>query len=221
MKFVHPEIESVIDVDCGLVNEVVIENQKFFSSLVEDINLSINGIAGKTILSIKDKSVDLSKYALTITEFAPLQLNKKTLITKITQILEKEAINESNYVTAMELLAKIESFLLELGLELPCEIEFTKVNVGNLIKAMSPEIVEGDKPTIEKLFDFMEFVRELEREKLFILINARSYFSDEDMESFVETILAHDQKVILLETQTRPKLNGTQRLTIDKDLCEF
>lgn len=221
MKLAHPDIERVIDINCGLVNEVVIENQRFFCALVEDINFSIDGCAGKTILSINDKVVDLSKYALTITEFAPLQLNKKTLITKITQILEKEAVNESNYVATMELLAKIESFLLELGLELPCEIEFSKVNVGSLIKAMSPEIVDSEKPTIERLFDYMELVRELEREKLFILINARSYFSDEEMEAFVETILSHDQKALLLESQARSKLNGTQRLTIDKDLCEF
>ena len=165
MKIVHPEIETIISFDETHINELVIENQKFFSSFIEDINMGIAGFNSKTTLSIKDKPIDLSKYALVITEFAPLQLNKKTLITKITQSLEKEALNENNYLSSMELIAKIESYLLELSFSIPCEIEFSKISIGNVIKAMSPEIVENGKTIIEKLFDFMELVREMEKEK--------------------------------------------------------
>ena len=73
----------------------------------------------------------------------------------------------------------------------------------------------------EKILDYMELVRELEREKLFILVNIRSYFNDETMEKFIETVLLHDHKILMLESQSRKRLTRTQRLTIDSDLCEF
>lgn len=221
MKLVHPEIVQIIDFQCGCVNELIIENQQFFRAFIEDINLGIAGFSSKIQLSLKDKPVDLSKYALVITEYAPLQLNKKTLITKIIQSLEKEALNESNYVETMEIIAQIERYLLGLTLSLPCEIEFGKISIGVLIKAMSPEIVESGKTTIEKLFDFMELVRELEKDKVYVLVNIRSYISDDEMESFLSTALSHDHKILLVESQARNKLAMTKRLIIDKDLCEI
>ena len=221
MKLCFPQIENVIKIDGTNVNEVVIENQTLFRTFIEDLNLSVNGTKGESVLSIQERPVDMSKYSQIITEFAPLQLNKKTLITKITQILEKEALNENNYLSTMELMRSVECYLNDLSLELPCEIMFTKATIGNLIKALSPEIVEEGKETIEKILDYMELVRELEREKLFILVNIRSYFNDETMEKFIETVLLHDHKILMLESQSRKRLTRTQRLTIDSDLCEF
>lgn len=67
----------------------------------------------------------------------------------------------------------------------------------------------------------MELVRELDRDKLFIMVNMRSYFSDEDMENFTESVSLHDFKVLLLENHMSPKLTNTKRYVIDIDLCEF
>lgn len=221
MKLTHPQIEKIIEVTQGTVNEIIIENQRLFSLIVEDIYCAINGINGDTVLSINNSPVDMIKYTQLITDFAPLQLNKKTLLTKITQILEKEALNELNYASTMELMSNVERYLNDLGMELPCEIIFNKMTVSNLIKAFAPDIVEEGKTAIEKLIDYMELVRELERDKLFVLVNMRSYFDDEIMEAFIQTALSHDHKILLLESLTRRKLQFTQRTTIDKDLCEF
>ena len=67
----------------------------------------------------------------------------------------------------------------------------------------------------------MELVRELDRDRLFIMVNMRSYFSDEDMGIFTESASLHDFKVLLLESISLPTLPYTKRYTIDEDLCEF
>ncbi len=221
MKMCHPEIQTVLEIGDDYVNELIIENQGLFRALLEDIALSINGLDGKTILSKQDKPVELSKFAQIITEFAPLQLNKKTLIAKITQILEKEALNEENYLRTMECVASLEKYFYDLSLALPCEIYFTKLNISSLLKSASLEIADEGKTTLECLYDYLELVRELEREKLFILVNMRSYFNDGEMSLFINTILSHGHKIVLLESQARALLQNTKRLIIDKDLCEI
>lgn len=67
----------------------------------------------------------------------------------------------------------------------------------------------------------MELVRELDRDRLFIMINMRTYFSDEEMESFIQTVVLHDFKLLLLESTSRPILKNVKRFTVDEDLCEF
>ena len=49
----------------------------------------------------------------------------------------------------------------------------------------------------------------------------RSYFSDDEMEKFTQTVSLHGFKVLLLENFSSPKLKYTKRFVIDEDLCEF
>ncbi len=221
MKLCNPNLLSLIEISENHVNEIIIENQRLFRELLEDISLAIGGSVGKTILSKNNTPLDMAKFAQIINEFAPLQLNKKTLITKITQLLEKESLNEINYAYTMGIISNLEKYLYELSLDLPCEVSFPKLNIGNIIKSASPDILEEGKSALESLFDYMELVRELEREKLFIFVNMRSYFNDEEMVSFINTCLSHHHKILLLESQARDVLLNTKRLIIDKDLCEI
>ena len=93
--------------------------------------------------------------------------------------------------------------------------------VGSIVKAISPEIEESDKSPLEKVFSYMEIVRELDKNRLFIMVNMRTYFSDEEMDRFTESACLHDFNVLLLESSSSTKLKNTRRFTIDDDLCEF
>ena len=67
----------------------------------------------------------------------------------------------------------------------------------------------------------MEAVRGLDRDKLFIMINMRTYFADPEMEFFAQSACLHDFKVLLLESTSFSRLNNCKRFTVDEDLCEF
>lgn len=115
----------------------------------------------------------------------------------------------------------MEAHILLLAEELPFEISCQRLSIGPVIRALSPEIESGDSDPLEKIYAYMELVRELDRDKLFIMVNMRTYFSDEAMESFAETVCLHDLKVLLMENHAFPKLKHADRFVIDADLCEF
>lgn len=79
---------------------------------------------------------------------------------------------------------------------------------------------EYDDP-LERLLDYMELVREFDRDKLFVLVGMRSFFSDREMEMFLKTVLSHGFRVLLLDSVDRERIRYERRLTIDRDLCEF
>lgn len=58
-------------------------------------------------------------------------------------------------------------------------------------------------------------------DKLFVILNLRSFFADDPVERFLETVSVHGYHVLLLDCVDRKKLPLEQRVTIDNDLCEF
>ena len=67
----------------------------------------------------------------------------------------------------------------------------------------------------------MTLVRELDKEKLFVFVNLRSWFLDEEVESFMQTALSHKFNVLLLDNREYTRLPGEKRTIIDRDLCEI
>ena len=221
MKLIYKNMEHILCFGEGYVNELVVENKNLFFKLVSNMIRQAEGEHGDCVLSISDKPVEFSRYADITVQFAPFQLNRKSLLTKLYATLEQKALLAENYVKTGELLGEIERYILYLAEELPFEVDCHKLSMGSIIKAISPEIEESDKSGLEKIFSYMELVRELDRERLFIMINMRTYFSDEDMERFVESVCLHDFKVLLLESSSSVKLKNTKRFTVDDDMCEF
>lgn len=221
MKLIYSDMDCVLHFDGGYVNELVIENKRLFFEMVSNINIQSDGAYGKFVLSISERPVELSRYADVTVQFAPFQVNRKSLLTKLYAVLEQKSLLADNYEKSGELLSKIEQYVLYLAEDLPFEVDLQKLTMGTVIKAISPEIDESDKSSLEKIFSYMEIVRELDRDKLFIMVNMRAYYSDEDMERFIESVCLHDFKVLLLESASLPVLKNAKRYTIDSDLCEF
>lgn len=224
MKFAHPELTEFINWETNAVNTLIIENQLLFRRILKDINDSIEGLKTSVILSIDDKPIEWSKHAEIITDFLKFNLNRKNLIGKICTALENKAVEPENYASTKEILLKIENAIETWSFDFSCNIITSKLSVSNLIKSVGIELCddyEGEKGEAEKFIDYMELVREFDRDKLFITVNMRSYFSDETVDQFINTALSHEYKVLMVEGFSHPKLKNEFRLTIDKDLCEF
>lgn len=221
MKLAFKNMGHILDFKEECVNELIIENKKMFFDLVNSMISQADGLHGDCVLSIRDKPVEFGKYADLTLQFAPFELNRKSLLTKLCSALEKNAQSPENYAETAELLGSLERYMLRISEELPFEISCQKLTIAPVIKALSPEVEESAKKTIEKIFAYMETVRELDRDKLFIMVNMRTYFTDEEMEIFAESICLHGFKVLLLEAFAYPKLKYANRFVIDSDLCEF
>ncbi len=221
MKLAYRTMEHLLRFDGGCVNELVVENRNLFFEMVNNVVMQTDGSPGNFILSIADTPVDFCRYVDATVQFAPFQVNRKSLLTKLYAALEKRAVLAEHYVETTELLSELERYMLHISEELPFEIVCQKLAIGSIIRALAPEIENDEKTPLEKIFSYMELVRELDRDKLFVMINMRSYFSDESMELFAESVCLHGFKVLLLESTAAPKIQRVNRFVIDADLCEF
>ena len=83
MKLAYKNMEHILKFHEGYVNELVIENKKMFFEMVNSITMQSEGCHGDCVLSIKDRPVEFSKYADITVLFAPFQVNRKSLLTKL------------------------------------------------------------------------------------------------------------------------------------------
>lgn len=221
MKLIYKNIEHVLNFENGCVSELVVENKRLFFEMVNDIVMQSEGASGKFVLSFKDRLLEISKNIDVTVQFAPFQLNRKSLLSKLSTELEKRAMQPENSIATAELLMRVESYMYEIADDFPFGIDCKKNTVGAIIRALSPEIEEVNESELEKIFSYMEIVRELDKERLYVMVNMRTYFNDEEMEQFAKSSISHDFKVLLLESVLHPTLKSVNRYIIDQDLCEF
>ena len=73
----------------------------------------------------------------------------------------------------------------------------------------------------EKIIDLMELITEIDREKFYVIINLRSYLSDEETERFMDTVIRHRFSVLMIESNEHLLVPRESRFLVDKDLCEI
>lgn len=221
MRIACPYFDSLIDINEGVPFHLIIENQPLFRRFVEDIHSQLSGGNGDTILSVGNTPVAMNKYADILENFAPFDINSKTMLSGISAAIEKVAVDENHYMETSQLIAEMEKYISELSFSLSVAIECRKLNIGTIIKAAAVAIADDFDNVIEKIISYMSLILDLGGQKLFMTLNMRSYFSDEEIEEFIGEIKRKQLCVLMLENCARKKITGTEQLIIDSDLCEF
>ncbi len=221
MKFAYPEIQRVFETEEDSIHCIVIENQELLYRICTDVFQQINGFEGDVIVSIKDKPVDLNKNVELLTQFVPFDINRRTLLSKLTASAEKIAVSPEMHEKTMMEMAHFENYLLNIINELPGNVEFAKFTVSSLLKATGLQFEEEYTSLGEKLIDYMELTRTYDRDKLFVLVNLRSYIADRECELFLETVKRKMLHVIMIDNIEHTLLARENRYIIDQDLCEI
>ncbi|MGM9613703.1 MAG: type II-A CRISPR-associated protein Csn2 [Butyricicoccus sp.] len=221
MNLAHPQLDHVLSIGGDRVATLVIEHPAFFREFLRDIDGQIAGGEGKTALSRDNKILPFDRHAEMIDGFLHFTLSRKPLLTKLTNRLEALAMEEENYVRTAKLSGEVEKYIMELAEPLPCSIYCSKTEFSGVLRAVGVDIVDDHESDLERLLDYMELTRELERERLFILVNLRSYYSDAEVEAFFASVLAHEFLILPVDSVFRARLRNEWRVTVDDDLCEF
>lgn len=221
MKLVMKGIETIVDCSQNQICTVVIENQKLFYEVVEDIERQIQGLEGESVLSENNQILKMDKYAEQLMQFVPFDLNKKSLISRITSYMQKIAADEIHYEKTSEFLAAWEKYCMDLEFELPVSIEFTKINMDVLLKSSGIMISDDYVSLAEKILDYIQLIEYFECKKMFILVNMRSFVENEEMQKFIDAALTREYQIILLDNKEYPLLKSEKRCVIDADLCEI
>lgn len=221
MKLAHPQLDTVFDFSEDYVPALVIENPVFFRTFLRDISDQMQGYSGQAVLSRDDTPISFAKNAELIDAFLNFEIGKKSLITKILTHMETVALDESHYLRTGKLLEEVEQYVQDLTFDLPCAVICSKMGISGVFRSAGIEIADDYTNDLERILDYMELTRELERDKLFVFVNLRSFYSDEDLAAFCASVLRHEFSVLLVDSAARGSVSGERRVTVDIDLCEF
>lgn len=219
MKFVFPEIDFIFDSECGRINTLIIENASLFNSLLRDITAQLAGFCGKAVLSDGNKELSIQKNLVLLDRFIPFELSTKALVTKINSDLERKAVSEEFYSQTAELLSAVEKYLSELTFDYSCDVDFTKNDIGSLIKAAGVEIRPSSDALPEQLLDFFALTTDFTGRRFFVTVNLRSYLTFDEAELFMKTALLHGYEILMLEGFEHKRTSFENRLVVDEDLC--
>ena len=89
---------------------------------------------------------------------------------------------------------------------MPCTVACDKISIDGVIRSASIEILDDYGDDLERILDYMELTRELERDKLFVLVNLRSFYRDEEIAPFFRSILDHSLSVLLVDSVSKALL---------------
>lgn len=133
--------------------------------------------------------------------------------------MQKIAVDEQHYLKTQQLVGDWERYLMELSVGMVGNLNFPKVLADTLVKSAGIEFDDTYDSLAEKIIDYFELVQEYDKRKLFILVNLRSYLSDEEMNIFMQDVLTRNIQVLLLESSERTVLQNEKRYIVDADLC--
>ena len=219
MKIITNLFSGEIVIENEVVSSLIIEKPDVMYKLIDQLYKSINGEENDIVLSDENTILKISKNVELVTTFIPFNINEKRLITKINSLLEQEAVNEIHYYETMNLLTSIEKYVNKIADVLPCNIDYSNINISSLIKMCGISIVDDGVSVIERVFNYMTLVRELLGEKVFVFVNMHSFFDINEMKMFVDTLIAHKFYVLLIDSNEYGKINKVRRVIVDKDLC--
>lgn len=222
MKFTYPELLEVFDTDIEFVNCIIIENQELLYRILVDIYNQLDKNEGKSVLSESETILSISQNLELLTEFIQFDVNKKSLVNRLTAKMIEDAIEEEQYEKTITLLNDVEKFLYDITFSYTGDVCFEKCNIDSLIKAVSPRFDYSSADSVcEKIIDYVELVKEYDKDKLFITYNLRDVVSDSEVENFMEEILKKEYNFIMIETKEHNLSCFEKRYIVDKVLCEI
>lgn len=221
MKLVCPYFNTQIDVNEGELFSLVIENQVLFRTIIEDLHRQAEGDAGGFVLSKDSVPISFCKYVDIIEDFAPFDINRKSLLTKIATEMERNALDGEHYLQTVQLLANVEKYMSEISFDFPFDVECSKLGISSLIKAATVRVVLDYQNPVEAIIAYMTAILDFDKTKLFITVNMRSYFNDEEIKIFFEEIRRRQIQVLMIDGYDHNTISGVKSLIIDSDLCEI
>ncbi len=222
MKLIHGKYSFCIDFTDEKVNSLIVENNCAFTEMVSCLYEQTQGENGDFVLSEDNIPITISKNAELLTQFIPFDCNRKNLITKLYNLLKKEAMSSELYCDTQRISSEIVCYIEKLLDRISLATEpLSEPELPALFKAVDLKLGSSDGTIGEKLLEYFNACYELEGEKLFVTVNLKSYFDDKQLQDFISSVVSHKIRLLMLENNFRKAVEGEKVIIIDNDLCEI
>ena len=189
MKLFYQDSTIEINLDTTKINYLCIERHSVFRHMILELYEQYNGGEGPWIYNVNAKGVPIDKSLHVIMNPIQVDVNSKTILTKLNANLVKESnlIMEDLHDTV----SKLHQFFykLEFGFTLAIEHK-EEIVASDIIKLGTFKIHESDTDAVVRLVDYIDVVHELLHPDLFVIMNIDMYLDSEELHQFFNTILA-------------------------------
>ena len=223
MKIVYPEWEQSIQLEENYVNCIYLERPEYFRQVIEELYHQVQGGEGRFILSNGAKVMEIKKQVEMI--FSPFLLNieDKKFYTEIYKQLQRFSVGEEMFAETKEIESMLQRYMLSLLDCMPYELGLgEELDFISFLKSMGIKIRSDIEALEDRLIEYMELVTVILKKNIFVLVNLKTYFSEQEIEKIYDSLLP--KKIFLIDIE-RQKLGYhfpcERDIIIDADLCEL
>ena len=219
MKMVNVKYNIDIDVVENSVYELILEHPGVFSDVVKELFDQCDGGEGGFVLSSNNSIMKFDKCVDIIVDYYSITLNNKKILNKLYSQLELMA---DDY---LEEKININSKVVNLLDKLTTSLGFSDVNYNidfkwsELFKIYNLEFIDDFADVLEKLIVYIKTISAFTEISMIILVNVRSYLSEEDLKQLYEISRYCKVTLFLIEHYECAERGEEMRYIIDKDYC--
>lgn len=220
MKLIHADWSFQLELQEGVVQRVIVEDPIIFRKMITDLRCWLAGESDKWVLSEQGKICNGAKCCELIIDYFNLDINQRKMINTLYEEMES-IINMSELLVKWKMIsAEIREVLEDAIDSTDYNISCTEPDLKSLFKMTDVRFRDDCQGELEHLLEYQQLAGAVKGIKLFILINATTFFGKQEMMYIYEQAKYKKYQLLLLDTQNM-EVNQTEenKLFIDKDCC--
>lgn len=222
MKLMYQDSTLDFELPLDKVTVISFENRKVFRRMVTELDIQCEGAEGPWILNDNNKAFNLDKYGHIILNSLYVDVNSKSLLTKLQNQLAKEALLMTEEVA--DIVNRLHAFFYSLEFGYPLSIQHKlEIGTAELIKLGSFNFEFNRKGDIMDLMSYIEVVDTLLSPMLYIMVNLDLVLNDDELNVFYQNMLSRQLRLVCLTTRTFSKEKLDKNLIngyiLDNDFC--
>lgn len=222
MKLMYQDSILEFEVLRDKVTVVSFENRKVFRRMVTELDIQCDSGVGPWILNDNDKAFNLDKYSHIILNPLYVDVNSKSLLTKLQNQLTKEALLMTEEVA--DIVNRLHAFYYSLEFGYPLSIQHKmEMGAAEIIKLGSFNFEFNRKGDVMDLMSYIEVVDTLLSPMIFIMVNLDLVLNDDEINVFYRNMLSRQLRLVCFTTGSfnREALDKSliNRYILDNDFC--
>lgn len=222
MKLMYQDSILDFEISHDKVTVISFEDRKVFRRMVTELDVQCDGGEGPWILNDNDKAFSIDKYSHIILNPLYVDVNSKTLLTKLQNQLSKEALLMTEEVA--DIVNRLHAFYYSLEFGYPLSIQHKlEIGTAELIKLGSFNFEFNRQGDIMDLMSYIEVVDTLLSPMVYIVVNLDLVLNDDELNAFYQNILSRQLRLVCLTTGNLNKEKLDKSLIngyiLDNDFC--
>ena len=192
-----------------------------FRKTIMDVYNQIIGNPGNLVLSENNQEIKFSKHVELINDYINIDLNDKKILIKLYTLLKDKSLED--YDSYCRISESISDYVQELLFDEEFDlIQIENIDPIDIFKGVSVKIDDSSMNVSEKLLEYITILEKFMNIRLFLFVNLKEFFNDEEIVQIYKRLLLNKTKFIIMQSKVTEPIDCRETVyIIDEDLCEI